>query len=260
MTNDPFFDNLDRGGLTDERYDLDRPVNRGLLLVPSVIRVTNDCLQWPDFHTGETYYEVEPGPKVLEEFVRSSNASADRILNYARRFGPLGYGSSSEKDGWQSEPLDDWRKFGRRVRAILNISAQLHQGELGNSKDWDIIKRPGRGQDEITLDERLIADRHDICFHVNGLTSNVRQMLRWSGRSPELMLVGSERVTSYIAIQLLLAVSRSKGLITCSSCGELYSPRRRPAASKRRYCQDCGQLAAWRDAQADRRAKKKNHK
>jgi hypothetical protein len=40
----------------------------------------------------------------------------------------------------------------------------------------------------------------------------------------------------------MLAVARSDGLATCSACGALFAPRRRPNPNRRRFCPECSQL------------------
>ena len=57
-----------------------------------------------------------------------------------------------------------------------------------------------------------------------------------------------------VAIQLALAVGRARFIATCSSCRTTYLRDRQAPRGRANYCQRCGLQAAWRDAQARRRA------
>lgn len=58
-----------------------------------------------------------------------------------------------------------------------------------------------------------------------------------------------------IAMQMMLAVANTRGWAIYSDCGQMFDVGlRRPRADRRRYCGQCGKRAAWRYAQARRRA------
>ncbi len=161
-------------------------------------------------------------------------------------------------DGW--EPLAAWRLFAGQARAHLNIAAKLHNGKLGDASDWQMIyTQAGRttpwwksiGDDAgLALERRKLAD----CVNEWLLIGNVRPALTWGwgeNRNSKVTLQGAG-LFGALAVQLLMAVSRTAGLAICSSCGGPYAPQRRPRADRRNYCPDCGIKAAWRDAQRGR--------
>jgi hypothetical protein len=71
--------------------------------------------------------------------------------------------------------------------------------------------------------------------------------------APRVELKGSE-LYGALAIQLLMAVSRSSGVETCDGCGKFYTPTRQPREGDHHFCDECGRKAATRLAQQRRRA------
>jgi len=53
---------------------------------------------------------------------------------------------------------------------------------------------------------------------------------------------------SVLALQLLLFVTGSEHVATCSNCGQTYLTKRRPQAGRDHYCSNCGRRAANRAA------------
>ena len=53
------------------------------------------------------------------------------------------------------------------------------------------------------------------------------------------IVFGGEGLFAAIAAQLLLAATRTDGVVICSSCSRTYAPRRRPRAGQAHYCEKC---------------------
>jgi DNA-directed RNA polymerase subunit RPC12/RpoP len=61
-----------------------------------------------------------------------------------------------------------------------------------------------------------------------------------------------------IGVQIMQAVSNAQGLTICSGCGRAYMRKgRKPQEGRRNYCPECGTRAALKDAQRQRRARKR---
>jgi len=79
----------------------------------------------------------------------------------------------------------------------------------------------------------------------------------WPRKGPDV-LMGGAGVFAAVGLQVMMAVSRSDGLASCTACGRPYVPRRRLAANRRHYCEDCAASGApVRDAAAAYRKRKR---
>jgi hypothetical protein len=171
--------------IDEERNDMesgsvfpDRPMQSGRLFVPRDIRPDGEFLTWPWVPAGEksrvTFRHAKPG--MLADFIRLHDASGEKILAYARRWGVLGICSHGLPcshnqypyglhDGiqpclpilashcpfpvdeppagpgfWLSEPLEAWRAWSRKAQSLMNIGARLNQGKIARVEDWRSLK------------------------------------------------------------------------------------------------------------------------
>jgi predicted RNA-binding Zn-ribbon protein involved in translation (DUF1610 family) len=90
------------------------------------------------------------------------------------------------------------------------------------------------------------------------LRGGVRPFFEWGpGTKPSIRL-GGWSLYGAIAVQLLFDVSRTDGMVICTSCGTPFLPAtRRPRWDQNAYCLDCGKKAAARDAAARYRRSEK---
>lgn len=284
MTN---YDDIDwdLAGLTDKNLNLDRPMAADAIIVPAFADLEKDRLVWvSDYDRKRCQKEVYPGPQMLERFVSLADASPASILEFARQWGvleicehglprshnpcrpgqqmyrrvtwcyPLGwYERGKGYDCW--EPLAAWRQFSRHARALLNIAAQLHQGQVGRLEDWRIVyERSGSPRPAPWWEQDVQIEKWKVANVVNEWLElgNVRLRARWDEAGPSVTLAGGG-LFGALACQLLLTISRTDGLAICSACGVPYVPHRRPVAKRRRYCEACGRRAAMRDSSMEYR-------
>jgi len=267
-----------RADLLSESGTLDRPFQMRQFPVPKIVELSGDRLVWTSYLPGRgfVYRKAEKSPDLLLRFIKLADASPLKIRDFARRWGvlaicehglPVGHSkifsaSPLVESGCQPlkfnaeyswEPLEKWQYFSRIARAMLNIAARLHQDRLGDPQDWlTIYESPGHVPQGSIGYERLL-----IKILVNDWLSmgNVRPVLEWAGESA--FVAFDSDLFGILAHQLMLLISRSKGIGICSGCGEPYSPERRPRINQRNYCKQCGRRAACRDAKADQRRRER---
>jgi hypothetical protein len=294
MTSDDYDDFIvqcELAGLISEAGTFDRPYQGRQHRVPAVIDIDCGLLVW---NWDKALIRNPPRPKadglgLLMEFMRLADARPETILAFARKWGVLEicqhglpcthnrrkvitlFGRWCEPLPYADlenfmEPIIYWYFYAKQMRALLKVASQLEQGKTGAAEDWKILLDPGPGiypRNKAALFEpffgRTVAEDRTA----------VRVMVeRWATLGdvrPTLPLDGEQRFVSFdntlfgmLAIQVMLAIGRTEGLGFCSGCGEHYAPtRRQTKVSQRNYCPACGKRAAWRDAKAEQRRRKK---
>jgi hypothetical protein len=271
-------------GLTDDKGQLDRPVAWNEWDVPDVV-LQGDRLTWSP---RGVFRRAKASSSLLEAFVGLADAVDAGILNYARRWGVFGicrHGLPASHNpppvprpildgvfrpmdelpwcyprGWWGgcawEPLDTWRAYARKFRAVLNVAAGLHDGRRGTGDDWRELNVEMRDGGPT---ERLRQERVQLCTVLNQFLAQGRISLeiRWDETTPTLRPRGSG-LFGAVLIQLVLAVGRSGGFAICAACGIPFIPARRPRPDQRHYCERCRKLKVpARDAAADYRRRRR---
>ena len=257
------------GLLHEETGRLSRPVQTESLLRPDVVRA--------DFKRGYLQYDtssmlVADTPLragLLDEFVRLPDVSDEEILQFAQRRGVLSV-MVFRRPGKYVEKFNDWRKWARRARATLDVAASLNLEKAAQESAWmlldgwwlDVWAQIATKRTDVSQSEaRLGAERCQLEDVINRwfVEAELRPYYSDSARGIVFTNVGgvdegSLTTMGVLAVQLALAASRNRSLAVCSSCGVPYTAARRRAVTQRNYCKKCGIRAAWRDAQADKRA------
>lgn len=154
-----------------------------------------------------------------------------------------------------------WRNLAGHARAVLNVAAQLSKRRVD-----DVTL--ARLNPQLCFSARLLraARRDPAPFVAYGLELwlrffQVRPRVFYRARRKhfEIQVGGAPPLPGALTLQMMLAVTRSAGVAVCSSCGRLFVPSRRINPNRNAYCKACGVRAAWREAQARRRAKKFAH-
>lgn len=240
---------------------------------------------------------------MLEEFVALADAEDNKYLQYACKWGLLelckehlepvnhnqnceplvpskkvvfGFTDEPAKEHRQmlisvGEPISAWRTHARFAKALLNIAARLHQGELGTEQDWETLhfdesgflsRGPADWRQNKKLPDIIAFEKSLITTGVNTYwlgSGGVQPRVYWRASRPTIAFecpAPYGKLFANLAIQLMMAISQLESLAICSVCGESYKPKRRPKANQRRYCQRCKNVAK-RDASADYRRRKK---
>jgi len=149
------------------------------------------------------------------------------------------------------ESLGAWRFYSRQAQAILKIAAKVNRGQLGAAEDWEWVLdgglpvRPDKASLEINRTFLLEALRE--------WTGLGRMRLWVPDLEGKIHLTGID-LFAKLGVELVLAVSRRKGIGVCSACGRQYEPSRRPARDRFNYCpkSSCQREAARRRKAASR--------
>ena len=242
------------------------------------------------------------GTGLLDGFVRLADASPDNILAYARKWGTLGIcrhdlpwthslstqgatflrpGSedwSAEraqtvgfcsprrlKEPWgltKWEPINAWREYAQRARALLNLIAAAELERPPSREDiqtafptFQLAEWEWHGTQGIGLAQyvsgRCISDWLDI--------SGVSLGLVWWEKSKPMLRLMEGGLFGAIGIALAMKAARSDGLAICSGCSTAYTPSRAPRSGQRNYCPDCRASGVpQRDATRAMRARRAN--
>lgn len=288
MTNKGILENSFSELLDSNTARLERPVAASSYKIYDKYEIENGILK---YSRDAKLIEVTPSRGMLESFVKLTNASDEEIRSYACKHGilhlckdhlmPAGhnpqcsplmiwhieYGVGVMEDTFMTgEPLRTWRKYADFAEALLSISANLHNRELGNREDWRKLQKNrllGWNYADSDESEKDIAREKfyiGVGVHHWLTVADVRPVFNWTNENPEINFESNNaygKLFGNLAIQLMMAISQTAGLALCTSCGQTYSPERRPRAGERRYCKYCGRKAANRDAQANYRKRKK---
>lgn len=230
-------------------------------LIPSKVHLDGDALCYGEFEASSARRVINPGIKLLTEFLSLANASAPEIERYAKRRGVLALCQHSAGD-WplvagherylgldnepcrllRAEPLELWRRYAGLFGALRDRGTTLREGRR--------LRLSSRREDkELDL---FLGDCDWLVCYVGCL----RPVLVVESCKFEVKFGGGSLVTGLSAAlvtQLLFTVAGAAEIGTCASCGRSFSLRRRPRAGENSYCPECGIRAAWRDAQRRRR-------
>lgn len=262
---------------------LERRVPQGGWRAPSVVILdkSEKWLLWGALKEGHPWTTVKyPKEGMLEEFIGLADAEPKEILRYARKWGVLmrckhGRPFALEVVGLEketckkchllfmefvesrdsipppTESLSLWRRYSQEIGAILRIAGNLHRGENASDKDWDFILKPYR-----KLGYSLSKRSYDLGWIIQDWSqkANLKIVFEWNIHQDPLLILGGGLLPN-LALQMILAITRTDSMVLCSSCGQPYIPKRAPNPNRRHYCSNCGINAAWRTAQRDRRLK-----
>jgi hypothetical protein len=262
------------GGIT-----LDRPLQTGFSYVPVEIEVVDNAVVW-----SADCKSVRYGVGLLTDFVELYDSSDDEIVRYARQWGVLGickhglpashnhypFGvqegvrgctplKSDRGEFWHRDPIDGWRDISRKLKAALDIGAQLNQENPGTEDDWSVIV-------DIDMDDPPWRSVHKartrLSWYLDQLLSlgQVRPDVRWdAGRVQWQLRLAAHSVPNLfglVSLSLVQSICR-RDLVICSSCCKAYTPPRRPNQSRRNYCENCGLSEAQKDASREYRRRKR---
>jgi hypothetical protein len=260
-------------------------------LIPASLRLESGRLIYERGSERRAAKRVNESTEMLEDFLRLSGGTDEEIFRYARRWGILGlcahnlpashrslidlsWASNREKDGeapspfleaipkgqtlhqpdrdigefclpatidgeW-AESLDAWRWYARTTRRLLEKAAALQKRRRRRAAEHEWREIVRWLNDWMWLAPTRV---HGVATK-RGPTVRLRP------------LYSLPALSAVLAAQALFAASRSRGLSTCSNCGDLHTPSVRIPENKRTYCAKAKcKRAARRDAAATFRSR-----
>jgi len=119
----------------------DRVTQPGLSVVldgwtaPESVKLDGSTLRY-DLATSRT---VLPGPAadLLSRFVALAEGDGDAIRDVAQGWGPLA--PDQEPLSVETESVDEWRRWARRVNAVLGFAGALHKGKIPDADDRRVL-------------------------------------------------------------------------------------------------------------------------
>jgi hypothetical protein len=280
---------------TDE-VGLDRRVQAISWFAPGQVDIRGDRLVW-DYYAKDG---VTLGPEVqlkeglLEQFVGLADAPAERIRDFAARWGVLlicehrlpishnppplieydGEGLRCELLGLFDGPrqpwelLEVWRQFSGQAFALMKIANRLMLGQVGRPEDWKIVYAR-TGQTAPWWRQSVDVEKWTVAEVVNEwlILGNVRPRVEWPMRPDRYkrerpyVKLGGSHLFGALAVQLALAVGQTEGMAICTHCRNQYIPSCRSAkARQRNFCPDCRQAGIpGRYALDDHRERKRKN-
>ena len=278
-------------GLAGSDGVLDRRLAGRAVFVPGIVEIDGPNIVWSI--TGQDrWIRVSGGRAMFEAFVGLGDASAEKILAFARRWGPLMicrhdffafHDSGFVWPGWSPpestgsrcgllphddieffcEAIDSWRLWASRAKASLNVAAKLLLGKMPSDSDWRVacgLAHPHSAELEWEQPTTIGAAWDTIGNYIDFWLrmTRARAMFEATAQRRRITFGGPGGLFPTIALELALTMSRTEGLAICCACGRAYVPERKPRPDRRHYCENCrGQGFPGRNASADYRARRR---
>jgi hypothetical protein len=208
------------------------------------------------------------GKGLLDDFLRLASATDQKILAFARRWGPLylcrhampfqhnapgrpGYDPQnpcmptgfSGGGSWAYERLADWRWYSSQAQEILrSVESARKTSKRERLKSSAFTKAVFAVNEWLSKGGALISLEFD------------------PGGDGEIAIGVSESagVFGLLGLQLMSTLTRSTGPLSCASCGAGFIPVRLAPSGVRRYCARCRRAGApVRDASRDYYSRKR---
>lgn len=184
--------------------------------------------------------------------------------------------------GWFWEPLEPWRRYSRHLLAIERLAVDLQDGCLGAPTDWkdfeagnapsltgqQLCERygsdwwdefaitrpdfhdPGNGQASVDVRKSIVEHAIDVWFRYGDIRPRT---IWWSHESSIEIRMGGAGLVGALAMQL--AANLSDRVYICAGCTYPFrvpDSVRRPAFNTRKWCDQCGRRAQWKNYQRRR--------
>jgi hypothetical protein len=272
---------LDLAGLTEADSGLLRNIGSSELIVP---KVRLDDRGESLLYDLSVTKKVQPGPEMLDTFLRLCREPAERIEHFARTWGCLLLSSSGRPCSpappiAYTEPIRTWRYFSARAQGFLNLAAKLTLGRRSTESDWapltglaDIIGEEGirflrdesielaviaeRGHVWRTSSPTLSRQRRDLISYEATLWLKLGRIGFFNDGKGALKIDIHGCAFSALALQLAMVIAGARRLFVCSGCGATYPRKQKaPKPGQENFCPSCGRKAALRKADERRREK-----
>jgi hypothetical protein len=239
---------------------------------PAHVGEEPSLLVWPKHQTQRKPVQIRRGREdhVFIEFLNLREATAEKVLDFAGRYGTLNWNPRFDEDQSEfdrillikicdprtregelcwGESLNEWRQRARWMLAILKISEELQYGRAASPASWselwaarDLRQRLGRDLREQRerladhLNEELALSTFSMCLELNP-DPNLGSY-RFAPEAKDLR--------SFLLARLMNFLGGSP-LKQCDGCKKWYPPKRAKNWRHRRtFCEECGPKESWK--------------
>lgn len=229
------------------------------------------------------------GRVMVERFMQLERGTDEAVLAFANDYGVLGlcrHGQihtactevdpdDEDHDGEvlyvdnpaDHEPLSEWRRWSALVAAIVGAARIAANGQtVGAMRLEELLEYGTYGQWRLEdVGNNVTVCRSAVAAACTRMLreGEVGLVLKWDVRLnlPQLMVgatVPDAGMFGGLALEVALVCSTAGRVYTCAGCGTVFTPRRRPAAGHKSWCDepDC-KKARQRYADARRPPRKK---
>lgn len=142
----------------------------------------------------------------------------------------------------------------------MTIVTTLYDDKIADAPEWHLLS----GSPEWIQPRTVDAGWRDVDYFLTFWlrAANVRPFLeRQGGKVAITWGSGEAGLFGALAVQILLAVTKTGGLAHCADCRNSFVPSRRPRRDQRQYCPPCRKSGApQRDAALDYRRRETKRK
>lgn len=166
---------------------------------------------------------------------------------------------------WHEESIEAWKAWADRFHSLLAHASSLKtpQPQL-QAPDSSFLRGLTERRRAAVEPAKAVEVFHRLVGVINGWladagvaprleSDSLGQVTATLGSSGTFPLFGA------LVLKSIAVITGPRGMVACSGCGQLFSPERKRAASRRKFCSSCGLRAAWRLSkrkQRDRAARK----
>jgi hypothetical protein len=270
-------------------HQLGRPLATGTWGAPENLRLADGRVKWSS--EGE-WRQIDPPTDLLDRVTRLVDADDETVADFARSYGLLLLCARHRLPHTHSRivgqrnvfsrydcpiqggrnpfvEVETYRALARKVRAIINLAAMLHMKKETDSKDWAVLGYDEKpishlgawtwestqpdSEEEARQEREVLGDLIDEWLD----QCDLRPRFGWhEGRhfdGPSFQITAAG-LRGAVAMNVVLAVTKSDGFALCTSCKGAYAPRQKPKTGRNNYCPGCRGPGRWRDAKRRARA------
>jgi hypothetical protein len=205
--------------------------------LPIRVRLSDGCLlfDWELTWPGRWFDGGTASRSLLLKFLELRTGNEGKAIEFATRYGALGLcghglpqNHPSLQPGrigapdlcWATRPglepnaesISDWARYAQQAAALLELNARPYE--------------------TLNSDQQVELATLDGWMALGGVGVNLRRL-----KSSYAIEVGNGTLFGAIAAQLMYVIAGGgRGLVSCSGCGQWFSPSRRPGPGKRSFC------------------------
>jgi len=195
---------------------------------------------------------------LLRDLTALRDGSDEDVLRFARKWGPVWSCSVHAGCLWNpttlrpeaprtrtscawtpEESVTEFRMWGARVAAVLEIYARLQSGEKTRSEDWFLMDDDG-GNSRLPPESQRVM----LCGAINDYLCAPEGplfRLRWYDEERARLTIDAGLGFCRVAWMLVAQViGGAAGVYICSGCAKAYVREKRPGEGRHNCCDDCG--------------------